>query len=307
MGNESGEWIMHGMKWDNPNCIHSVDEAIKYINEFGFLPLFKNDIDGFSLEERTVPEYWWSDNPEIDPWMWRAIIARRHDIVYGKFFDKKAGFISKKWLPVFANYRRDGYDFDALYDDGKAPNKHKKIMVNFMEDNADSEIYSNELKKQAGFGKDGEKGFDGAITNLMMQTYLCNCDFKKRVNKRGIEYGWDVAVYSSIEHIYGYDYVTSCYKDNPQDSWKQIVDYMHEMYPEATDKQIRKKKTVMALCIALQLDLEQSRDLLARADWAFSPSSKVDLIVQKAIIDKQYDIMQLNVTLFKYTNEILGV
>ena len=62
----------------------------------------------------------------------------------------------------------------------------------------------------------------------------------KRVNKRGIEYGWDVAVYSSIEHIYGYDYVTSCYKDNPQDSWKQIVDYMHEMYPEATDKQIRK-------------------------------------------------------------------
>ena len=145
MGNESGEWIMHGMKWDNPDCIHSVDEAIKYINEFGFLPLFKNDIDGFSLEERTVPEYWWSDNPEIDPWMWRAIIARRHDIVYGKFFDKKAGFISKKWLPVFANYRRDGYD-----------------------------------------------------------------------------------------------YVTSCYKDNPQDSWKQIVDYMHEMYPEATDKQIRK-------------------------------------------------------------------
>ena len=56
-----------------------------------------------------------------------------------------------------------------------------------MEDNADSEIYSNELKNQAGFGTDGEKGFDGAITNLMMQTYLCNCDFKKRVNKRGIE------------------------------------------------------------------------------------------------------------------------
>lgn len=63
----------------------------------------------------------------------------------------------------------------------------------------------------------------------------------------------------------------------------------------------------MALCIALQLNLEQSRDLLARGDWAFSPSSKVDLIVQKAIIDKQYDIMQLNVTLFRYTNEILGV
>ena len=36
MGNESGEWIMHGINWDNPDCIHSVDEAIKYINGFGF-------------------------------------------------------------------------------------------------------------------------------------------------------------------------------------------------------------------------------------------------------------------------------
>ena len=52
---------------------------------------------------------------------------------------------------------------------------------------------------------------------------------------------------------------------------------------------------------------KQSKDLSARADWAFSPSSKVDLIVQKAIIDKQYDIHQLNPVLFQYTNETLGV
>lgn len=53
-------------------------------------------------------------------------------------------------------------------------------------------------------------------------------------------YGWDVAVYSSPEHIYGCDYVTSCYKEDPQKSWKRIVDYMHEIYPIATDKQIKK-------------------------------------------------------------------
>lgn len=240
MGNESGEWIMYGVDWDDPECIHTVEEAIEYINKVGFLPLFKNEIPGFSLEERTVPEYWWCDDAEKDPWMWRTIIAGRHDIVYGKFFDKKAGFLSKKWLPVFVNYRRDGYDFDALYADGKAPIKHKKIMDNFMEDKQDAEIYSIVLKEQAGFRKGGEKGFDGAITNLMMQTYLCNCDFRKRVNKKGVAYGWDVAVYSSPEHIHGYDYVTSCYKESPQDSWNRIVEHMHEIYPIATDKQIRK-------------------------------------------------------------------
>lgn len=240
MGNEAGEWIMYGVDWDDPECIHTVDEAVEYINEIGFLPLFKNEIPGFSLEERTVPEYWWSDDAERDPWMWRAIIARRGDIVYGKFFDKKAGFISKKWLPVFANFRRDGYDFDALYDDGKAPRKHKKIMDFFMEDKIDTELYSNELKKLAGFGKDGEKGFEGAITNLMMQLYLCNCDFKKRKNKKGVEYGWDVAIYSSPEHIHGYDYVTSNYKEEPEDSWKSVEEHILDIYPIATKKQIKK-------------------------------------------------------------------
>ena len=63
----------------------------------------------------------------------------------------------------------------------------------------DEEIFSNELKKMSGFGKGGEKGFDGTITNLMMQFYLCNCDFQKRKNKQGQIYGWDVAVYSSLE------------------------------------------------------------------------------------------------------------
>ena len=53
-----------------------------------------------------------------------------------------------------------------------------------MEAHVDTELYSNELKKMAGYGKDGEKGFDGAVTNLMMQMYLCNCDFRKRVKKK---------------------------------------------------------------------------------------------------------------------------
>lgn len=172
--------------------------------------------------------------------MWRAVIARQHDIIYGKFFGKKAGFVSRKWVPAFANYRRDGYDFDALYEDGKAPLKYKKIMKHFMEENADNEIFSNELKKQAGYGKDGEKGFDGAVANLMMQMYICNCDFRKRINKSGEEYGLDVAVYSSIEHIYGYDYVTSDYKEKPEASWQKIVSHMNILYSSATEKQIKK-------------------------------------------------------------------
>lgn len=36
MGNESGEWIMHGIEWDNPDCSHSVDEAIELLMKLVF-------------------------------------------------------------------------------------------------------------------------------------------------------------------------------------------------------------------------------------------------------------------------------
>ncbi len=104
-----------------------------------------------------------------------------------------------------------------------------------------------------------------------------------------------------------FELIDASHIDN-KDVWKRAnLDRKHFSKIQCDENYHPKKKTVMALCIALKLNLEQSKDLLARADWAFSPSSKVDLIVQKAIIDKQYDIMLLNVTLFKYTNEILGV
>jgi len=237
MAVENGEWVMYGVDWDDPCCIHTVEELMDYINEAGFLPLFKNDIPGFSVEERTVAQYWWSEDAEHDPWIWREIIARSGQVAYGKFFDKKAGFISRQWFPYFANARRDGYDFDALWDDEKASIRAKKIMDLFGED---TELYSFEVKKQAGFGKDGEKNFEGVVTGLQMQMYLCMRDFRKRKNKAGQEYGWPIAVYSRPEHLWGYEYVTSAYQEEPDVSAKRILDHMMEIYPIATEKQIRK-------------------------------------------------------------------
>ena len=240
MGNESGEWVMYGVDWDDPECIHTVDEAIDYINSVGFLPLFKNEIPGFSLEERTVPEYWWSGDKERDPWEWRQIIAERGNILYGKFFNKKAGFITKEWFPAFANFRRDGYDFDALYEDGKASIRQKKIMDLFMEKEPPAELFSFEIKAQAGFGKNGEKNFDGTITELEMKTYLCVRNFQQKVNKKGQKYGWSVAVYTMPEALLGAEAISGEYRENPLDSAKKIAAHMSDIYPVATDAQVRR-------------------------------------------------------------------
>ena len=54
MGNESGTWIMYGVSREDPECIHTVDEAVEYINKVGFLPLFKNEIPGFSRKRQIL-------------------------------------------------------------------------------------------------------------------------------------------------------------------------------------------------------------------------------------------------------------
>lgn len=230
MESENGIWIIDGIDWDTPGCIHSAEEAIEYINKVGFLPLFKNKTPGFSLEEHTAPDYWWTDKTELDPWAWRVEIARSGKVAYGKFLGKKAGFISREWFPYFANWRRDGYDFDALWDDQKASRRQKKIMDLFAEENSEAELFSSEVKKLAGFGRDGEKGFDTTITNLQMQTYLCVRDFLHKKNKKGQEYGWAVAVYSTPEHIFGRDLVTSAYNEPPEISAQRIEKRIQEFF-----------------------------------------------------------------------------
>jgi len=67
-----------------------------------------------------------------------------------------------------------------------------------------------------------------------------------------------------------------------------------------------KKKTAVAFAIALELDLPTTLDLLSRAEIAFSPSSRFDLIVTYFITNKIYDIYKINSALFKYGQPILG-
>lgn len=67
-----------------------------------------------------------------------------------------------------------------------------------------------------------------------------------------------------------------------------------------------KKKTAVAFAVALELDLPTTLDLLSRAEIAFSPSSRFDLIVTYFITNKIYDIYEINAALFKYGQPILG-
>ena len=69
---------------------------------------------------------------------------------------------------------------------------------------------------------------------------------------------------------------------------------------------IPKKKTIVALAIALRLNLDDTKDLLASAGLMLTSNSKADVIVSFCIENGIYDIYEVNALLFKFHQPILG-
>ncbi len=233
----AGEWFMKGCRRTDKDCLHSPEDLLALVQEIGFLPLFSNDIPGFSVEEHTPAEDWWAGSPATDPWAWRQVLVPHPDIAYGKFFDRKAGFVSREWFPAFANDRRDGYDYEGLYEDGKMNSRCKRIL-DVLELNDEAEgigLLSCDIRKRAAL----EKGFEGALTELQMRTFLIMSGFRQKRNRQGIEYGWHVAALMTPETKWGYGFVNG-YEGKPEDSLERIRTQVKRFFPDATEQAFRK-------------------------------------------------------------------
>ena len=231
-----GDWYLSGCRKDDPSRFRSMKEIAAQVKRDGFLPLFASAIPGFSVEEHTWAHDWWTDDPARDPWIWRMLLAEDGEIAYGKFFGRKAGFISKEWFPVFANFRRDGYDYEGMYEDGKLNGRAKKILdtLQLDENAAGLEMMSRELRKKAAV----EKGFDNVLIDLQMQSFLLISRFGQKRNRRGEAYGWHLPFFMTPETKWGYDAVNSC-SEKPEESCKRIGEQIRKICPDASEQEIR--------------------------------------------------------------------
>lgn len=109
--------------------------------------------------------------------------------------------------------------------------RQKRITDRFLEQ---EEWLFSDLKRQARFGKGGEKNFEGTATDLQMGGYLLIRDFRQRLNKRGAPYGWPNSVCTTPEALWGYDHIASAYTVAPEESKAMVYAQARKNFSEAT-------------------------------------------------------------------------
>ena len=66
------------------------------------------------------------------------------------------------------------------------------------------------------------------------------------------------------------------------------------------------KPTAIALALALELDMDGTKDLIGRAGYALTNSSKFDLIIQYFIERGNYNVVEINMALYEFDQNLLG-
>ena len=207
----------------------------------GFLPFFPNKVKGLSVEEMCSPGLLFGGNYDEGCWEWKGPVIRRGTTAYGKFFNRKAGFVSLELLPHFLNYRRAIYPVkDASTEemlleiikenDSLTSTELKRLIFADYERTQwdDLPVSSSQLMKESKKEKT-RKSLEGPLQRLQMGGWIVISDFEYKTTKRGERYGWGVARYSTPENIFG-EKISLDSEVSPQKSKDILLQEIHKRW-----------------------------------------------------------------------------
>ena len=214
--------------------IHNATELMDYIQQVGFLPLLDSGIAGYSADEAVDPDcrYVLLDDGGWDwpLWDWKGPIVTESDCVYGKFFNKKAGFVSRSWWPDLYNWRRHSHP-------APPPGSIEETILMTLREHGS--MITRDLRRACGFTEPKMRSrFDGYVTRLQMACRIVTEDFVYPQDKHGKRYGWGWALLSTPEQLLGKE---ACHCDRtPEESLARMLDHLRRLLPRASEQQITK-------------------------------------------------------------------
>lgn len=214
--------------------IHNSTELAAFIDEIGFLPLLSMDIPGWSAEEIADEDCQYTKLPdggwEWPLWEWKGSVIQESNCAYGKFFNGKAGFVSKKWWSDFCNWRR----FHNPY---PAPESIEEAILLTLKENGS--MITRQLRSACGFtGTKMRSRFDSFLTRLEMGSYIITEDFIYPHDKHGRKYGWGWSLLTTPEILFGHE---ACHPNRtPNDSYERIMTHFKKILPNCPDQILKR-------------------------------------------------------------------
>lgn len=196
-------WSFFGKNY----IINSKESLAEAVKKFGILPFFPNHVKGLSIEEMCAPGMLFGGNHDEGCWEWKGPVIRKRESAYGKFFQRKAGFISLEVLPDFLNYRRSlvpvksGSTDEMLLEiirenDSLSSTELKQLIFGKRRRDDPNSLPENEISLPIVTKR---KSLETPLQRLQMGGWIIISDFEYKITKSGERYGWGVARYSTPE------------------------------------------------------------------------------------------------------------
>lgn len=195
--------------------------------------------------------------------------------VYLVVFDREAFALTEKLFSSVSSYIDENYVHAKTMDEyswegrPRIPREARRVQMPMEADECMSMAYSAAPKATQDLGQllEGlDAGFSETLLRLIDRTGKKDSEIYKKANV-------DRKLFSKI-------------RNNP--------DYKPS------------KGTALAFAFALELSIDETKDLIARAGFALSHSNKFDVIVEFFLIHKNYDVFELNEVLFAFDQPLVG-